>query len=138
MRHQVFQHCLRRRHHERARAAKDHQDREHGPDDGAAAPREQQQQGAGEQLGAEAPDNDVAPIMGVGDMAGPEDQDQERRELRQPDQAQRKQAVRHLVDLPANCDALHLHRQGAEDTGREVQRQVTVAQDGKAAGRRLH
>ena len=133
--HQVLQHRLRGRHHEGARGAEQHQDREHRPDDGAAARREAHQEQAAQQLRGHAQQDDVAAVVAVGPGAGPQAQPPEGRELRQADQAQVEQAAGDLVDLPADGDALHLHREGAEEAAGKVEGEVTVAQDGQAAGR---
>jgi hypothetical protein len=88
-----------------------------------------------DQLGAHAQQDDGAAVVGVCHVAGPQDQRQEGRELRQADQAQVEQAVGDLVDLPADGDALHLDGEGAQEAGGQVEGEVTVAQDAEAAGR---
>jgi hypothetical protein len=132
VRHQVAQHGLRGRHHEGARAAEQHQHREHRPHHLAAAEGKGQQQGAHQQLHQHAQHDDLAPVVAVGDVAGPQDQHQEGGELGQADQPEVEQAAGNLVDLPANGDALHLDGQGTEETCGKVEGEVAVAQDAEA------
>jgi hypothetical protein len=101
----------------------------------SAGQRKAHQQQAAQQLGAMHSRIDVAAVVGVGHVAGPQDQHQEGRELRQADQAEVEQAVGDLVDLPADGHALHLHGEGAEEAGGQVEGEITVAQDGSPARR---
>jgi hypothetical protein len=135
VRHQVLEHRLRGRHHEGTGAAEQHQDREHRPHGRAAAGRERNQHCAAQQLHGHAAQHDQAPVVAVGHVAGPQDQHQERRKLRQADQAKIEQAAGDLVHLPADRHALHLHGKGGEKARRQVERQVAVAQDTQAPGR---
>jgi hypothetical protein len=67
-------------------------------------------------------------------MAGPQDQHQEGRELRQADQAEVEQAVGEFIHLPADGHAHHLDGDGAQEARQEVEGNVTVAEDGETAG----
>jgi len=68
---------------------------------------------------------------------GPRRQDQqnERQELRQPDQAEVEWATGDLVDLPADGDRLHLHGQRTEETREDVAREIGIAQQRLALAR---
>jgi hypothetical protein len=55
-------------------------------------------------------------------VAGQQGQRQERRELRQPDQAEVEQLAGGLIHLPADRHALHLDGQRAEHARRQIMR----------------
>jgi hypothetical protein len=56
----------------------------------------------------------------IGGVAGGQDQQNERQELRQADEAEIQRIRSRCVDLPADCDGLHLHGQRAEGARQQV------------------
>ncbi len=79
---------------------------------------EHEQQQRAHEHQAVATQQDAPSVVRIGEVPGRQDQQHERQELREPDQAEVEWLARDLVDLPADRDGLHLHRDRAEEAGR--------------------
>ena len=128
-RHQVRRDRLRGGHRERARSAEQHQHHEHRPHRAAVHTCVKPSSSA-----AQTHFDDVArcenefAIVAVRDLSGRQHQHDERHELREADQAEVERIVRDRVHLPADRDALHLHRERRDEPRDEIQREVAVLQ----------
>lgn len=78
---------------------------------------------------------DAAAVETVGAVAGGENQQRHRRELREPDVAEREGAARDRIDLPADHHGEDLGRDGPRKPRPEQGAHTRMAQDGEAGGR---
>ena len=88
--------------------------------------KEQQRAGAG-RFDDLAEGDDDPPVEAVGDRAGDQDQEQRRRELDQPDQAEIEGVAGQIVDLPADRDADDLGGEGRAEARRPEERKAAMA-----------
>jgi hypothetical protein len=126
-RYEVHHHGTAGRHGEGTRAAEQRQHQIDEPHAVEATVDAHEQQRAAERLGGEAGRGNAAAIVPVGEVPGRQHQQDERRELRQADEAELREAAGELVHLPADCDALHFGRQGGEGIRRQVRAQAGAA-----------
>ena len=125
MRHQ----CLRGRHRERTRHAEQRHHREHRTGRAQIQERERQQADRAGHVEEVAAREDLAPIVVIRGMAGGQDQQDERQELRQADQAEVQRIRSRRVDLPADRDGLHLHGKRAERARHQVSNERVLVRE---------
>src|SRR5262249_50649034 len=74
--------------------------------------------------------NDPAPVVAVGRVSGEETQGYRGNELREPDESEIERAVREIVHLPTDRDALHLKGEHRRDARSERQPKIEVSERG--------
>ncbi len=125
-RHEVRHDRLPRRHRERARDTEHDHDAEHRPGNLEPGEREGEQRERAKKLERDAQREDPSAVVPVGDVACRQHQQHERQELRETDQAEVERIAGDRVDLPADGDRLHLHRDRCEQARRQEAREVRI------------
>ncbi len=128
-RHQVRHDRLPRRHRERARDAEHDHHREYRPGDGEPGQREREQRERAQALERDAQCEDARAVAAIGDVACGQHQQHERQELGQANQAEVERLAGDRVDLPADRDRLHLHRDRREQPRRQEAHEARVVEE---------